>query len=67
MSEVSSSDMYVRVLRRPQHRLPRQAEVQDLHDPGVRHEEILRLEIAVDDSLVVRRRQAACHLQRVVH
>lgn len=43
-----------------------QAEVQDLHAPVVRDEEVRRLEIAVDDPLRVGHGQALRHLDRVV-
>jgi hypothetical protein len=43
-----------------------EAEVEDLHPPVRRDEQVLRLEVAVDDALVVRRRQAARHLGRVL-
>jgi hypothetical protein len=46
--------------------MARQAEVQDLHAAIAGDEEVLRLEIAVDDPLLVRRGQAAGDLDCVV-
>jgi hypothetical protein len=34
---------------------PRQAEVEDLHLPGVAHHDVAGLDVAVDDALGVRR------------
>ena len=43
-----------------------QAEVEDLHAPVARHEEVLGLQVPVDDPLLVRRREAVRDLQGVV-
>jgi hypothetical protein len=43
-----------------------QAEVQDLQPPVLRDEEVLRLQVPVDNPLLVRRGEAVRHLQRVV-
>ena len=43
----------------PGRRLARQAEVENLHLPVVEQEDVLRLEIAMDDALAVRRGEAA--------
>ena len=40
----------------------RQAEVEDLHDTVPREEDVCGLQVAVDDSLPVRRREALSHL-----
>ena len=45
----------------------REAEVQDLYPPVGRDEDVLRLEVAVDDSFVVRRSQTAGDLDRDLH
>ena len=44
----------------------RQAEVEDLDAPVLRHEQVLGLQVPVDDPLLVRRREAARDLDRVV-
>jgi hypothetical protein len=46
-------------------RVLRETEVQNLHDAVSREKEILRLEIAVNDPFLVRRRQAGCDLPRL--
>ena len=43
-----------------------QAEIQDLHPPVLRHEDVLGLQVAMDDPLLVRRCQPVRDLQRVV-
>ncbi len=44
----------------------REAEVEDLQPPVLRDEEVLRLQVAVDDPLLVRRGKPVRHLERVV-
>jgi len=44
-----------------------QTEVQNLDVPVLRHEDVLRLQIPVDDPLAVRRRKPLRDLERVVH
>jgi hypothetical protein len=44
----------------------RQAEVEDLDATVPRHEEVLRLQVAVDDPFRVRRREASGDLSRVI-
>ena len=46
--------------------LPREAEVQDLHVPVLGDEDVLGLQIAVDDALVVAAAAARGDLQREV-
>ena len=43
-----------------------ETEVEDLHAPFARDEDVLRLQVAMDDALVVRRGEAARDLGRVV-
>jgi hypothetical protein len=43
-----------------------QAEVQNLHAPVCRDEDVLRLQVAVDDALVVRRGETTGNLDRVL-
>ena len=45
----------------------RQAEIEDLHPAIAGDKKILRLEVAMDDALLVRRRKSPCHLQPVVN
>jgi hypothetical protein len=44
----------------------RQAEVENLESTVARHEDVFRLEIAVDDALLVSRGQAPAHLNRIL-
>ena len=46
--------------------LPREAEVEDLDAPVVQQEEVLGLDVAVDDALVVRGGEALRHPRRVL-
>ena len=46
--------------------LAREAEVEDLDAPVVEEEEVLGLDVAVNDALLVRRRQALRHVRRVL-
>ena len=46
--------------------LPREAEVEDLDAPVVQEEEVLGLDVAVDDALVVRGGEALRHPRRVL-
>ena len=43
----------------------RQAKIQNLHAFVVGEKQVFRLQVAMDDSLFVRRRQSPRHLQRV--
>ena len=55
-----------RVLACEHERLPREAEVEDLHLAVARHEHVLRLQIAVDDASAVSSGQAARNLDGVL-
>jgi hypothetical protein len=44
----------------------RQPEVQNLHPPVLGDEQVLRLQIAMHDPLLVRRRQPICHLHGII-
>jgi hypothetical protein len=52
--------------RRRRALLPGEAEVEDLHPPVVRQEQVLGLEVAVDDPLVVRGGKTPRHLRGVL-
>ena len=45
---------------------PRQSEVQHLHGPGFRHDQIARFDVAVDDALGVCRAECAGDLHAQV-
>src|SRR5262249_23094477 len=49
------------------HSLTRKAEVKDLHVTIADDEDVLRLQVAVDETAVVRRRKAARNLYAVLH
>jgi hypothetical protein len=46
---------------------PRQAQVQDFHDPFVAEQQIGRLDVAMDNALPMRELQSACGLCDVIH
>jgi hypothetical protein len=46
--------------------LAREAEIEDLHAPVARQEQVLRLQVPVDDALVMRGREAMRHLRPVL-
>ena len=43
---------------------PRQAEIEDLDDPGIRDEDVRRLDVAMDDAVRVRELQPFADLDR---
>ena len=45
----------------------RQAKIENLHSPVVKHEDVVRLQIAVDNAFFVSCRQSPCDLHGVIN